>query len=146
MNKSAKLDTTKPDTTKPDTTKPNGGGIKRILKATYCSLKGFKAAWQHEAAFRQESILCIIFFPLSFFIASSVLHWVMLFFTLLFILFAELVNSALEALADKVCLDYDPLIGRAKDIGSALVFIAILFFKVVWCLSVAQYFGWLTLT
>ncbi|KGJ88776.1 diacylglycerol kinase [Thalassotalea sp. ND16A] len=120
--------------------KPNGTGLKRLFKATYCSLLGFKAAWQHEAAFRQESVLVLVLLPFSFVIATSVNHWLMLLFSLLFLLFAELVNSALEALADKITLQHDELIGRAKDIGSALVFIALMFLKVIWIIATLQYF------
>ncbi|WP_371373173.1 diacylglycerol kinase [Thalassotalea aquiviva] len=123
--------------------KPNGTGVYRVFKATWCSIKGFRAAWQYELAFRQELILVIILFPFSFFLASSINHWMVLVFSLLFLLFAELVNSALEALADKVCQQQDPYIARTKDIGSALVFIALLWLKVVWILAVCQYFEWI---
>ncbi len=121
--------------------KPNGTGIQRVFKATYCSMKGFKGAWVHEAAFRQEVVLCLVLLPFSFVIAQSINHWLALMFTLLFLLFAELTNSALEALADKVCLEHDPLIGRAKDIGSSLVFIALVLLKLVWIIGVLQYFS-----
>lgn len=121
------------------TNKPNGSGLLRILKATHCSIKGFKAAWSFEAAFRQEALLALILLPFTFVLAQSSMHWLALMFTLLFLLFAELVNSALEALADKVCLEHDPLIGRAKDIGSAIVFIAIWFLILVWCVAIYEY-------
>lgn len=122
--------------------KPNGTGIARVFKATYCSMKGFKAAWVHEAAFRQETIMVAVLLPFSFFIANNLLHLLILLFSLLFLLFAELTNSAIEALADKVCLEQDPLIGRAKDIGSAIVFIGLVFMKLVWGLTILDYFGW----
>lgn len=125
----------------PTVNKPNGGGIKRVVNATLCSFKGFKAAWQFEAAFRQESLLVLVLLPFSFVLADSINHWLILFFSLLFLLFAELVNSALEALADKICLEHDVLIGRAKDIGSSLVFIALMFVKIVWLVALAQYFN-----
>lgn len=126
------------------TNKPNGTGITRLFKATRCSMQGFAAAWQHEAAFRQELVLTLILFPFSFLLASSLNHWLILFFSLLFLLFAEVINSALEALADKVCLEHDVLIGRAKDLGSSLVFIALIFMKIVWLLAVLQYFNIIT--
>ena len=121
--------------------KPNGTGISRLFKATYCSIKGFKAAWRYESAFRQELILVLILLPFSFVVTQSTNHWLVLIFSLLFLLFAELVNSALEALADKVCLDHDELIGRAKDIGSAIVFIALVFLTLVWFIAGLQYFS-----
>ena len=114
------------------TNKPNGTGISRILKATYCSYKGFKAAWQNESAFRQELLLVVILLPFAFVISQSHLHFLLLIGSLLFLLFAEIVNSALEALADSVSLEYNVLIGRAKDMGSAGVFIAICMLMLVW--------------
>nr|WP_082897176.1 diacylglycerol kinase [Thalassotalea crassostreae] len=104
-------------------------------------MKGFKAAWINEAAFRQETIMALICLPFSFILASSVLHWLVLIFALLFVVFAELVNSALEALADKVCLEHDVLIGRTKDIGSAIVFVALSFMTLVWICAVLSYFN-----
>ncbi|WOH38085.1 diacylglycerol kinase [Thalassotalea fonticola] len=121
--------------------KPNGTGIARLFKATYCSIKGFRAAWKYESAFRQELILVLILLPFSFVLAQSVNHWLVLIFSLLFLLFAELVNSAVEALADKVCLEHDELIGRAKDIGSAIVFVALIFLKLAWVIALLQYFS-----
>ncbi|NMP15633.1 diacylglycerol kinase [Thalassotalea sp. Y01] len=123
------------------TNKPNGTGLGRIIKAGYCSIKGFRAAWQHEAAFRQEALLCLLLFPISIVIASDFQQWLWMFFSMIFVLFAELVNSALEALADKVCLEHDPLIGRAKDIGSAIVFVALVFMSVVFFITLYQYLG-----
>ena len=112
--------------------KQNGAGLGRIFKASYCSYKGFKAAWKHESAFRQELLLVTLLMPLSFVLCTSSHHWLMLIASLLFLLFAEIINSALEALADKVCLDQDPLIGRAKDMGSAGVFLALCVLGLIW--------------
>lgn len=112
--------------------KPNGTGLARILKATYCSYKGFKAAWLHESAFRQELLLAIILLPFSFLLSESRLHFVILIASLLFLLFAEIINSAIEALADSVSLEHNVLIGRAKDMGSSGVFLAITLLVLVW--------------
>ena len=112
--------------------KPNGSGIGRIIKATKCSYYGFKAAWQYESAFRQELLMVVILLPLSFLLSESRNHWLLMFASLMLVLFAELVNSAIEALADSVTLDHHPLIGRAKDIGSAIVFVALTTLTVVW--------------
>jgi diacylglycerol kinase (ATP) len=116
----------------PTTNKQNGDGIQRIFKATTCSFQGFKAAWLHESAFRQELVLCILLLPFSFYLAQSRLHWLLLFACLLFVLFAEIINSAVEALADSITLEHRVLIGRAKDLGSSGVFIALSFLVVVW--------------
>jgi len=114
------------------TNKPNGSGAQRVFKATLCSFKGFKAAWLHESAFRQELIMSTVLLPLSFYLAQSRQHWLLLFGALLLVLFAEIINSALEALADSITLEHSVLIGRAKDLGSSGVFIALTFLLVVW--------------
>ncbi len=121
--------------------KPNGSGLHRIYRAFTCSLKGFKAAYKYESAFRQELLLCVCLFPLSFFIASSVGEWLLLVCSLLFLLFAEIVNSALEALADRISLEHHELLGRAKDLGSAGVFLALVVLVLVWCATAYSQFG-----
>ncbi|GEB72974.1 Diacylglycerol kinase [Pseudoalteromonas carrageenovora] len=115
-----------------DVFKPNGFGIKRIFKATYCSYLGFKAAFIEEAAFRQELLLSIILLPISFWLASSVLHWALLVSTLLIILIVELLNSAIEALTDRVSTERHVLSGRAKDMGSAAVTLSLMILMIVW--------------
>ncbi|WP_338367089.1 diacylglycerol kinase [uncultured Pseudoalteromonas sp.] len=115
-----------------DVFKPNGLGIKRVFKATYCSYLGFKAAFKEEAAFRQELLLSIILLPISFWLASSVLHWALLVSTLLIILIVELLNSAIEALTDRVSTDHHVLSGRAKDMGSAAVTLSLMILLIVW--------------
>jgi diacylglycerol kinase (ATP) len=112
--------------------KPNGGGLGRILKATDCSRKGFIAAWTHEAAFRQETVLALIMLPLSFWLAQSTSHWAMLVATLLLVLIVELLNSAIETLTDRVSLERHELSGRAKDIASAAVTLSLTVVAVVW--------------
>jgi len=119
-------------TTEPKTNKVNGSGLSRLFKASYCSYKGFKAAFKYESAFRQELLLCLVLFPLSFYLAQSNLHLLLLIASLLFLLFAEIINSALEALADKITLEHDELIGRAKDLGSAGVFISLILLGLIW--------------
>ncbi|MDC9499626.1 MULTISPECIES: diacylglycerol kinase [unclassified Pseudoalteromonas] len=115
-----------------DVFKPNGLGIKRIFKATYCSYLGFKAAFIEEAAFRQELLLSIILLPISFWLASSALHWALLVSTLLIILIVELLNSAIEALTDRVSTERHVLSGRAKDMGSAAVTLSLMILTIVW--------------
>ena len=112
--------------------KPNGGGLGRIIKATDCSRKGFIAAWTHEAAFRQETVLALLMLPLSFWLAQSTSHWAMLVATLLLVLIVELLNSAVETLTDRVSLERHELSGRAKDIASAAVTLSLTVVVVVW--------------
>jgi len=112
--------------------KPNGIGIGRIIKATQCSLKGFKAAFKEESAFRTELALGVILLPLSFWLAQSLQHWVILIVSFLFLLIVELLNSAIEALTDRVGVEYHVLSGRAKDIASAAVTLALIVLLIVW--------------
>ncbi|MGO2011519.1 MAG: diacylglycerol kinase [Pseudoalteromonas sp.] len=115
-----------------DVFKPNGLGLKRVFKATYCSYLGFKAAFKEEAAFRQELVLSIVLLPISFWLATSLLHWALLISTLLIILIVELLNSAIEALTDRVSTERHVLSGRAKDMGSAAVTLSLLIVMIVW--------------
>ncbi|OUS74152.1 diacylglycerol kinase [Pseudoalteromonas sp. A601] len=123
--------------------KPNGIGLGRIIKATKCSIKGFKAAFKEESAFRTELALGIVLLPLSFWFAQSPQHWAILVVSFLFLLVVELLNSAIEALTDRVGVEYHVLSGRAKDIASAAVSLALLILMVVW--GVAGYEKILTL-
>jgi diacylglycerol kinase (ATP) len=112
--------------------KPNGIGIGRIINATQCSIKGFKAAFKEESAFRTELVLGVILLPLSFWLAQSLQHWVILIVSFLFLLIVELLNSAIEALTDRVGVEYHVLSGRAKDIASAAVTLALIVLLIVW--------------
>jgi diacylglycerol kinase (ATP) len=112
--------------------KPNGSGLGRILKATECSRKGFVAAWRFEAAFRQEALLAMLMLPLSFWLAQSVAQWALLVAVLLLVLIVELLNSAIEALTDRVSLERHELSGRAKDMGSAAVTLSLTIVALVW--------------
>jgi len=114
-----------------DVLKPNGLGLKRVFKATYCSYLGFKAAFKEEAAFRQELLLSLILFPISFWL----LHWAILISSLLIILIVELLNSAIEALTDRVSTELHVLSGRAKDMGSAAVTLSLTIVLIIWGVS-----------
>jgi diacylglycerol kinase (ATP) len=122
------------------TNKQNGIGIKRIFKTTICSYYGFRAAWKNESAFRQELVMTIILIPLTFLLSDSANHWLLLFGSIMFVLFAKIVNSAPEALAGSVTLEHHALIGRAKDLGLSAVFIALSFLLVVLGEAIFQYF------
>jgi diacylglycerol kinase (ATP) len=118
----------------------NVSGIKRLPRAIYCSMKGYKAAWIFESGFRQYAVISLLLLPVSFIIASSILHTLALIGCLVFLLFSEIINSALEAIADATIPEYNPLIGRAKDLGSAGVFTALMFALLVWSISIYHYF------
>ncbi len=112
-------------------TQKNTGWL-RIIKAFGYSLSGLKAAWLNEAAFRQEAVLCIILIPLAFLLGNNGLERALLISCFILVLITELLNSAIEALADRISLEQDRLIKRAKDIGSAAVFIALCYTIIVW--------------
>ena len=121
--------------------KPNGSGFSRILKATYCSLLGFKAAYQHEAAFRQELWLILLLTPIAWFISATFSDFVVLMVVMLFVLVVELLNSAIEAVVDRVGLERHELSGRAKDLASAAVSTSLLIAGLVWLAYIIQYFS-----
>ncbi|MFT6915778.1 MAG: diacylglycerol kinase (ATP) [Motiliproteus sp.] len=118
--------------------KPGRTGLIRILYAAKYSWQGFKAAWTHEAAFRQESLLALALLPLGFLVAADTLELVLLWLSLGLVLLMELLNSAIEAVVDRVGAELHPLSGRAKDIGSAAVFLALLLLVMTWGLIAAK--------
>lgn len=110
----------------------------RVLAAMRYSWQGLAAACRHEAAFRQELALLVVLTPLAFWVSSSVGELLLLLGVVVLVLIVELLNSAIEAVADAVTLEHHPLIGRAKDLGSAAVFLAISLAVAVW-LAVAAF-------
>ncbi|MBG6248210.1 MULTISPECIES: diacylglycerol kinase [Symbiopectobacterium] len=104
-------------------------GVTRIIKATGYSLKGLKQAWQHEAAFRQELMLLVVAVLVACWLSVSLLERL---FLIGVVVLMELVNSAIEVVVDRVGMKHHELSGRAKDIGSAAVFVALVFAAVVW--------------
>jgi len=107
-------------------TKQGATGIKRILNATVFSWQGLQAAFKNEAAFRLECALTIVLAPLGLFLGNSGIEKAVLVATLLLVLIVELLNSALEAVVDRFGGEQHELSGRAKDIGSAAVLLALL--------------------
>jgi diacylglycerol kinase (ATP) len=117
-----------------DPMKRNGSGMRRIIRAGKSSIAGLKAAVQHEAAFRQELLLVVLLLPAALLLGGTGVEKAMLSGTLLLVLIVELLNSAVEAVVDRVGLEHHPLSGQAKDMGSAAVFVAFLLAAVVWLL------------
>lgn len=108
------------------------GGLGRIYNAFRYSVLGLRAAMTHEAAFRQEMLLVVLLTPLAFWMGRTPVEVAALLGTLALVLIVELVNSAIEALADAISLEHNPLLGRAKDIGSAAVMLSLLAAFGVW--------------
>lgn len=120
-------------------TKPGKTGLSRLVAATGYSFKGLRAAWRCEEAFRIEACLAIAFLPLSFWLAESLSHQLILIMSCAIVVIAELINSAIEANVDRVSNEMHPLSGQAKDLGSAAVFISLLLFATIWGLSAWHY-------
>ncbi|RLM20578.1 diacylglycerol kinase [Brenneria alni] len=116
-------------------------GITRIIKATGYSLQGLKQAWQHEAAFRQETLLTIIGTIIACLLPVTPVEKLLLIGAVVLIMLFELANSAIEAVVDRIGLEHHELSGRAKDMGSAAVFIAILLAVAVWGSILWQHFA-----
>ncbi|MEI7602123.1 MAG: diacylglycerol kinase [Opitutae bacterium] len=108
------------------------GGFGRLINALFYTWDGLKAAAQHEEAFKQELIVVIPLSILAWFIPVSAVERALLFSVLQMILIIELINSAIEANTDHISLDRHPLAKRAKDMGSAAVFLTILSAVAIW--------------
>lgn len=109
-------------------------GLRRLLNATSYSWAGLKAAWRNEEAFRQESILCLCLSPIALWLGDSGLEHALLIGSLLLIVITELLNAGIEAAVDRIGSERHELSGRAKDLASAAVFIALLNAALVWFL------------
>ncbi|WP_198244081.1 diacylglycerol kinase [methane-oxidizing endosymbiont of Gigantopelta aegis] len=107
-------------------------GLRRIWNAFFFSLSGFKAVWQHEEAFRQELLLSVLMAPVAIWLGETIEDRLILLSCLFLVLIVELLNSAIEAVVDRVGLEHHELSGRAKDIGSAAVFLSLTWTVIVW--------------
>lgn len=109
-------------------------GLRRVWNAFRYSLDGLSAAYRHEDAFRQETWLALILIPLAFFMPASGMGKALMIGSVLLVLIVELLNSAIEAVVDRVSLERHRLAKRAKDIGSAAVLISLFNVAAVWTL------------
>jgi diacylglycerol kinase (ATP) len=117
-------------------TKRGGKGVGRLYRAFGWSISGLKATFHHEAAFRQELLLCLILTPMAFYLGRTGVEKTLLLGSLLLVLIVELLNSAVESAVDRISLEDHDLAGRAKDMGSAAVFLSLLNMAVVWLLVI----------
>lgn len=121
--------------------KPDNTGIMRAIRATRFSAQGFVHAWRHESAFRQELTVAVILTPLAFWLGQTTYERVLLIGCLLVVLIVELLNSAVEAAIDRVGEEHHELSGRAKDLGSAAVFVSLTLVLLVWSAVAWSRFG-----
>ena len=110
--------------------------MQRIWRATRNTVNGLRAAASSEAAFRQEVVALAVGVPLAFLIATDTWLRFALIGVIVAILIVELLNTAIEKLADRVTLQQDPMIGRAKDMGSAAVGLTLLLAGAVWLTAI----------
>lgn len=108
--------------------------LRRILNATLFSIAGLRAAWQNEAAFRQECLVTLVLAPIGFWLGQTAVERSLLIGSCLLVIAVELLNSAIEAAVDRVSLDQHHLAGRAKDLGSAAVFVSLGIVALIWAL------------
>ncbi len=112
--------------------KPGRTGLARLVAATGYSIQGLRACFRSEAAFRQDILLVVVLLPLSFWIGKTPLEWIVLVAPLLLLLIVELLNSAIEAVVDRIGDEPHPLSGSAKDMGSAAVLLSLLLVAASW--------------
>ncbi|RMG27618.1 MAG: diacylglycerol kinase [Gammaproteobacteria bacterium] len=113
---------------------PDNTGLRRLWNATRWSLQGLAAAWRHEAAFRQEVLATLVLVPLALVLGRGGCERALMVGSWLLVPVAELLNSAIEAAVDRAGDAPHPLAGRAKDLGSAAVFVALVLAGGVWAL------------
>jgi len=107
-------------------------GLGRVWNAFHYSMAGLAAAYRNEDAFRQEVWLAVLVIPLALWLPASGIGKALMVASVLLVVIVELVNSAVEATVDRISLDRHHLAKRAKDIGSAAVFVALVNAVVVW--------------
>ncbi len=114
--------------------RPGDTGVRRLVLALGHSWKGFLAAWRNEEAFRQETIGCLLLLPLAVWLGDNGVERALLVLTALLVPLVELMNSAIEAAVDRIGGTMHALSGRAKDMGSAAVFMSLVILVTVWTL------------
>lgn len=116
-------------------------GIDRVIHATGYSMTGLSAAYRCESAFRQELWLALLMAPLAFWIGRNWVETALLIGSLLLVLIVELLNSGIEAAIDRVSLELHELSKRAKDFGSAAVFLSLLLCTGIWLSALWLHFA-----
>ena len=120
--------------------KSKAGGL-RLWRALFYSFAGLSSAFRHESAFRQELALATVLVLIAAALPATLLQIALLINSVLLVLVAELLNSAVEATVDRISFDDHALAKRAKDIGSAAVFVSLLGCAVIWGLVLYDTFG-----
>ena len=116
-------------------------GVIRIVHAFFNSVAGLRDAWRHESAFRQEVLLAAVLVPIACVVPAAPVERALLIGSVLLVMIVELLNSSVEAAIDRISFDHHSLSKRAKDIGSAAVFVSLLLLALVWGLLLPAYLG-----
>lgn len=116
-------------------------GFRRLYNATRYTFFGFVSAWKNEEAFRQEIFILLILFPLGIWLGESASQRVILIGSWFIVIITELINSAIEAVVDRIGTEYHKLSGQAKDMASAAVFVSIIFVIMTWSVVLLDRFG-----
>ncbi len=112
--------------------KPSRGGAMHVVDAFHYSMRGIRAAWHSETAFRIHCLLFVFFGPLAFYVAETAVELALLLLACGLVLMAEMFNSAIETIVDRISTHRHPLSGQAKDLGSAGVFMTLVTFWAIW--------------
>jgi len=123
-------------------TNPHKGrtGLDRVIRAAGYSIAGLQGAYRGESAFRQEFWLAALLVPLAFWVGRGWVEVALLAGSVMIVLIVELLNSAVEAAIDRISFEIHDLSKRAKDIGSAAVFLSLLLCAGIWCGALWQRF------
>jgi diacylglycerol kinase (ATP) len=113
------------------------GSPRQLWNAFRWSMRGLHAGWRHEASFRLEALLAVVLIPLGLWLGHGALEKIALVLPIVLVLSAELLNSAVEAVVDLVSPEFHELAGRAKDLGSAAVFLLLVATALCWGLVLA---------
>ncbi|MEM7250013.1 MAG: diacylglycerol kinase [Pseudomonadota bacterium] len=117
-------------------------GLVRVWRAFLYSMAGLRAAYRHESAFRQELALAVMLTVAIIALPFTLTQRAILLVTVVIVLIAELLNSAIEAVVDRISLEDHQLAKRAKDLGSAAVFVSLMLCLIVWILVLLERFLW----
>ena len=121
--------------------KSGNTGFRRIVNAAFYSIAGLRSAWQSEAAFRQECVGVVVLIPFALWLGQNAVERALLLSSCGLVVIVELLNTAVEFVVDRVGTDHHELSGRAKDAGSAAVFMSIALAMLVWGLVAWERFG-----
>ncbi|RUM61774.1 MAG: diacylglycerol kinase [Sulfurimonas sp.] len=112
-----------------------------FFKNTTYALQGMKDVIAHETSFKIELLIAAMLLPVLLLVDLALLYKLVMFMSLMGMLLAEVINSAIERVVDLVTLEHHEMAGRAKDVGSAIVFLSIMVFVIVWTSCFAAYFN-----